>query len=171
MCDVMDKLSKQEFTNVMKKWLFGFLQKKHGKEYSIEVFEPDRVLSKLTRRDLKESVLNLHFFDFRPDILGIMKNKSNGTIELVFLNRETKAFGLREIGEMQCYCRLTNPMYAFLASTQGLASQIDNLINHFKRHEIIIYPKNTIKIFRWDQSKKCIDHLSVTPLEDRDFFL
>ena len=111
------------------------------------------------------------YLDFKPDILGILTHIKTKKIELVFLNREIKAFGLKEIGEMVCYCRLTNPKIALMVSSQGLASPIDKMINHNKRNDIISYNGKNIFIFRWDLEKDNIDEISITPIEGRKFII
>jgi len=163
----MSKLTKPEFNNILVSWLEKFLNKKFP-DAEIEVIIPDRFLSKSNNEKLK-TIPNKAFLEFKPDILGIVKQ--NNQIGLVILNRELKSFSLKEIGEMQCYCRIAKPLIALMASLQGLASQVDKLINHNKKHNIISYGDNQlIKIFRWDEEANRIDPFSITPLEDREFF-
>lgn len=162
----MTKLTKLEFNEVLIKWLEDFLENKFPKS-NIEVFSPEGVLSKSNHPKIKK-IANYPFFEFKPDIVGVLE--INDKFELVILNRELRAFSLKDVGEMQCYCRISNPRLAFMASLQGIAPQIDKLINHNKKHEIISYDHNSIKIFRWDDELNKIDQFSITPLEERNFF-
>ena len=161
--------AKSDFTNRLEKWLQDFLGKKYGGCSHINVIQPKTSLNRLTDINLKLNIPNISFLDFKPDILGILTHVKTNETELVFLNREVKAFGLREIGEMVCYCRLANPKIALMISSQGLASPIDKMINHNKRNDIISYNNRNIFIFRWDREKDEIDHLSITPIEGRKF--
>lgn len=165
-----NRLTKPELTEIVKKWLEEFLIKKYGKEYEIYVEIPERTLNLLNNRDLKE-LKNISFFNFKPDLIGILKNKSNKSVELVIVNRELKSIGLRELGELQCYCRLSNPFLAIWISLQGLAGPIDKLINHNKKQGILEYENKKIIILRWDQFKKEIDKFSISPIEYREFIL
>jgi len=159
-------ITKPEITKILKDWLSNFLSRKYP-EYEIEVLTPRRALSNLENRRLKR-VQNISFFDFKPDVLGILTKKNNS--ELVLLNREVRTWGLQDIGVMLLYCRISKPLHAFMISTLGLAPQIDRIINHHKRHELISYEGEKIKIFRWDLTINNIDKLSITPLEERPFF-
>lgn len=163
----MNKLTKPDFNDVLVSWLKKFLNKKFP-QAEIEIIVPDRFLSKSDNEKLR-TIPNRAFFEFKPDVLGIIKQ--NNQVDLVLLNRELKSFSLKEIGEMQCYCRIAKPKLALMVSLQGLAPQVDKLINHNKKHNIISYGSNQlIKIFRWDEEAKQIDQFSITPLEDRNFF-
>tara|TARA_Y100001936_G_C16086351_1_gene682047 strand:+ start:1743 stop:2234 length:492 start_codon:yes stop_codon:yes gene_type:complete len=162
-------MDKQEFTNILQNWLEEFAKKKFSNEYEIKVIIPNSNLNILQDVDLSKMV-NVGLMEFKPDILGILTNKKTKQIELILLNREIKKFGLREIGEMLCYCRLTNPKLAIMASLKGLSPDIDKMINHQKRKEILEFNDNVIQLFRWDQHKTRIDKYSITPIESKEFF-
>lgn len=165
----MTKISKSDFTGILKDWLENFLTQKYGREYNISVLAPYRTLNRLNVLALKK-LDAISFFVFKPNLLGILECITDGSVHLVFLNRELRSFSLKDIGEMLCYCRIAKPVLALMASTIGLASQIDKLINHNKRHDIIAYYDKTVKIFRWDTVTNKIDKLSITPLEERELF-
>ena len=164
------RLTKLELTKLIKNWLEEFLVKKYGNEYTIYVGVPERALNLLNNKDLKK-IKNISFFNFKPDLIGVLKHKTNNSIELVIINRELKSIGLRELGELQCYCRLSNPLLAMWISLQGLAGPIDKLINHNKKQGILEYDKKKIIILRWDSFKKEIDKYSISPVEYREFIL
>ena len=166
----MTKITKTEFRETIRKWLEQFLDKKYSETHKVKVLVPNRALSKLNDETIKKKVKNISFFDFKPHILGILERREDQSIDLVLVNREIKSIGLREIGEMLCYCRVAKPLLALIFSIQGLASQIDRLINHNKRHDIIIYDNRKLKILRWDLPSNDIDKLGITPLEEREFF-
>ena len=165
------KLTKQEFGKIIKDWLEKFLVNKYGKDYDIISIDfPARTLNLLNNNEIKK-VKNISFFSFKPDLVGILKNKRSGSVELVIINRELRSIGLRELGEMQCYCRLAKPFLAMWFSLQGLAGPIDRLINHNKKEGILEYNDKKIIILRWDNFKKQIDKFSITPVEYRNFIL
>lgn len=164
------KLDKKQLINVFKNWLERFLNKKYGKDYDIYIEVPERNLNLLNNKDLKK-IKDISFFTFKPDLIGILKHKKDKRIELVIVNRELKSISLRELGELQCYCRLAKPLLAFWVSLQGLAGPIDRLINHNKKHGILEYDGSKIIILRWDTFKKGIDKFSISPVEYRDFIL
>lgn len=164
------RLNKPELTNIIIKWLEEFLTRKYGKEYNIYIEVPERNLNLLNNKDIK-SIKNYSFFTFKPDIIGILKHKKNQKVELVIVNRELKSIGLRELGELQCYCRLAKPLLAIWFSLQGLSGAIDRLINHNKKQGILEYDNKKIIILRWDSFKREIDKFSISPIECRGFIL
>ncbi len=163
-------LNKSQFTTKLEEWLSNFLIKKYGNNYDIEILVKPGTLSKSLNEKIKR-ISNYSFLQFEPDIVGILENKSTNEIELVLLNRETKTYGIREIGEMLCFCRLADPKHAIMASLRGLSADVNKMINHEKKHDLLIHNSKTIKIFRWDETDDSIDELSITPIEEKDFFL
>jgi hypothetical protein len=99
-----------------------------------------------------------------------LEEKKTERIELVFLNRETKAYGIREIGEMLCFCQLAKPRLAMMSSLKGLSPQVNKMINHEKKYDILSYDSDKIKIFRWDEDANSPDELTITPIDERSFF-
>lgn len=162
-------LSKSQFTYKLYVWLNDFLTEKYGSEYEIEIIVKPGMLSKSSNEKIKQ-LSNYSFLEFEPDILGILEKSADNSTELVFLNRQTKAYGIREIGEMYCFCKLAKPKHAFMASLVGLSANVNKMINHEKKHDLITYENDTIKIIRWDEDANAIDELSTTPIEEKDFF-
>ncbi|RMW40702.1 MAG: hypothetical protein EA442_01530 [Candidatus Nitrosopelagicus sp.] len=150
-------MDKEKFTEKMAKWLEQHLEKKYEKTHNIQVIESSSNLDIIPNEYLKK-IPNIGLMEFKPDVLGILIDKNNdANIELVFLNRETKKFGLRELGEMLCYCRIANPKHAFMVSLKGLSPAVDKMINHYKNNKIVSYKNNKIIIFRWDETSDKID--------------
>ncbi len=164
-------MDKDTFTKLMESWLGTYLSKKYSKSHNVHTMIPQSNLDLIPNNFLKK-LSNISLMQFKPDILGILVDKKDESkIELVFLNRETKKFSLREIGEMLCYCRIANPKHAFMTSINGLSPAVDKMINHYKNNKIISFNENQIIIFRWDEKASNIDEYSITPIEEKDFFL
>jgi len=161
-------MNKADLIKILKPWLKKFLEKKFS-NYEVEIEVLTTTINKIDNKKLKK-LENYSFLEIKPDVLGILKHKKTGEIKLVFLNREDKSIGVREIGEMLCFCRLAKPIVAIMVSTKGLSSEVDKMINHQKKHKILSFDKQKIKIFRWDEMKSDIDKLTITPMEDRNFF-
>jgi len=161
-------MKKEELTEKLESWLDNFLKKKFT-NYNIEILTKAGFLNRSANQKLQK-LANISFLEFEPDILGILEEKMTKEIELVFLNREIKAYGIREIGEMLCFCRLAKPKLAMMVSLRGLSPQVNKMINHEKKYDILSYDLNKIKIFRWDECLNDIDKLTITPIEERNFF-
>ena len=161
-------MKKEELTEKLESWLDNFLKKKFT-NYNIEILTKAGFLNRSANQKLQK-LANISFLEFEPDILGILEEKMTKEIELVFLNREIKAYGIREIGEMLCFCRLAKAKLAMMGSLRGLSPQVNKMINHEKKYDILSYDLNKIKIFRWDECLNDIDKLTITPIEERNFF-
>ena len=162
-------MEKGELTQKLESWLDNFLKKKFT-NYNIEILTKAGFLNRSVNQKLQK-IANISFLEFEPDILGILEEKKTKEIELVFLNREIKAYGIREIGEMLCFCRLAKPKLAMMVSLRGLSPQVNKMINHEKKYDILSYDLNKIKIFRWDECLNDIDKLTITPIEEKEFFV
>ena len=161
-------MKKDELTQKLEIWLNDFLKKKFS-QYNIEILVKPGLLNNSSNEKLKQ-LGNISFLEFEPDILGILEEKKTERIELVFLNRETKAYGIREIGEMLCFCQLAKPRLAMMSSLKGLSPQVNKMINHEKKYDILSYDSDKIKIFRWDEDTNSPDELTITPIDERSFF-
>jgi hypothetical protein len=163
-------MNKDSFTSHMKDWLGAYLNKKYDATHKIKILIPQSNLDIIPDDSLKK-LPNISLMQFKPDVLGILVDKlDQSKIELVFLNRETKKFSLRELGEMLCYCRIANPKHAFMTSLKGLSPAVDKMINHYKNNKIILFNDKEIIIFRWDEKDDKIDEYSITPVEKKDFY-
>jgi hypothetical protein len=160
---------KQEFENAAKKWLEQFLVKTVAEKQTVNVLAPKSNISKLAIGAIKK-IDGYSFMEFKPDILGILEGKEK--TDLVFLNRSISSLSLKEIGELQCYSRLAKPLFSFLTSPKGLASEVALLLlNKETQKSLLCYDDNKFIItFKLDPNNSTIETTSVYPLEMRHFF-
>ncbi len=164
-------MDKNEFTKKLQRWLITFLTRKFSDNYEIvDIIIPDVYLSKLNN-ELIKSLPNYSIWDFKPDILGILKNKETKEINLVFVNRSTSALSLKEIGELQCYARLANTKLALLVSLSGISNEVNILLleNDIRKRLLNYGDDKDIIVFSWDIQIDGVDFNSVMPLEKRDY--
>lgn len=163
---------KDKLTNELKIWLENFLKKKYAVEYDIKVIIPESNLSKLAIPEIKH-VEDYSSLEFKPDILGILLNKSTKNIELVFLNRSTSAISLKEIGEMHCYSKLAKPKISFLVSSKGLPDEVNLLLlNEDIEDSLLTYDTNKkIFVFKYNIESSCMDKNSIFPINKKEFLL
>ncbi len=160
-------MDKSQFTDIMKYWLENYLQDKYRESYHVSIVIPSSNISKLPDKEIKDTVENYSSFEFYPDILGILKHKTiTNKVELVFLNRSITSISLKEIGEIQCYCRIADPLEAFIVSSKGLPQEINMLLlDEVISTSLLKYSSNKfINAFTWDLTKGGIDLLSIFPL-------
>ena len=134
----------------------------------IDIIEKSN-LSKINNENIKK-FLNYNNWDFIPDYAVIVINKeANSKLEIILINRETKAVGLRSIGEIMSYNRLVNPKFSFLITDKGLSNEISSfMINEKIRSRLIKFGRNSLIIFSFDDNSEKINQESIIPFEYRN---
>lgn len=160
-------MNKSQFTDIMQCWLEKYLKAKYRASYHVSTVIPTSNISKLPNRDIKDNVKNYSSLEFYPDILGILKHKTlTNKVEMVFLNRSLTSISLKEIGEIQCYCRIAEPLEAFIVSPKGLPQEINMLLlDDVISTSLLKYNSSKfINVFTWDDKKNAIEPRSIFPL-------
>lgn len=164
-------MDKQIFTHTLRDWLENFLKKKYSLSHEIILVTiPNTSLSKMNNEYIKQ-IANYSAWEFKPDILGILKEKGSGKLELVLLNRSTSALSLKELGEMNCYARLTGSFLAIVASLNGVSNEVNILLLEDSiRNRVLEYGDNqSLIVIGWDEKNNRINKDSIIPFEQRDF--
>ncbi len=166
-------MEKNDFTERMRQWLESFLKRRLALTHDVlEVLAPTSSLSKLNNEHIK-GLQNYSSWDFKPDILGIIQDKKTNQKEIVLLNRSTSALSLKEIGEINCYARLTKASLVFLTSTRGLSSEVNILLldDDIRKRVLQLNGGGEITIFAWDEGTDSINQNSIVPFTKKDFLL
>ena len=169
--------------NVFRERQQGYLDaiKKHGLSYQMPVVETEFSIEKG-----KDIFIKLWSSDNRPDAiisssiqltLGILLQtklydvKIPHKLELIILNRSTSALSLKEIGEINCYARLTGAYMAFLTSLNAVSNEVSILLlDDTIKNRVLDYGKDKkIIVFGWDEKNNQINKDSVIPFEQKDF--
>ena len=134
----------------------------------IDIIEKSN-LSKINNENIKK-FSNYNNWDFIPDYAVIVINKeANSKLEIILINRETKAVGLRSIGEIMSYNRLVNPKFSFLISDKGHSNEISYfMVNEKIRLRLLGFNKNSLIIFSFDDNSDNVNQESVVPFEYRN---
>lgn len=166
-------MDKQFFTNILRDWLENFLKKKFSLSHEIILVTiPNTSLSKINNEYIKQ-ITNYSAWEFKPDVLGIIKEKKSGKLELVLLNRSTSALSLKELGEMNCYARLTGSILAVVASLNGVSNEVNILLLEDSiRNRVLDYGNNQpLLVIGWDEKNNRINEDSIIPFEYKDFLV
>ncbi len=164
-------MDKQQFTTELKKWLESFLNKNLSSTHDILlVTTPETSLSKINN-DLIKQIPNYSAWEFKPDVFAILKNKKNDKLEIVLLNRSTSSLSLKELGEMNCYARLTGSFLAIVASLNGVSNEVNILLleNSIRERVLNYGGEKSIIVIGWDEKNNRINKDSVIPFEHKDF--
>lgn len=161
---------KEKYTQIVKKWLEHFLKRKYSINYDIEVIVPGSNICRLPNPSIKK-IKNYPLFDFKPDILGVLTNKKNSEVEFIFLNRLINAISIKDVGEMNVYSNLADPLLSFIISAKGLPSEVNNLLLNERIEESLLNYGNekSIVLFRLLDNNS-IDKKTIFPRRFKDFF-
>ena len=134
----------------------------------IDIIEKSN-LSKINNENIKK-FSNYNNWDFIPDYAVIVINKeANSKLEIILINKETKAVGLRSIGEIMSYNRLVNPKFSFLITDKGHSNEISYfMINEKIRSRLIKFGRNSLIIFSFNDNSEKINQESIIPFEYRN---
>lgn len=161
---------KQEYSIIAKNWLENFLKKKHADKFDIEVIIPQSNISKLAHPKIKR-IENYTLFDFKPDVLGLLTNKANSKVEIVLLNRSVNAINVKEIGEMNVYSSISDPLYSFIVSPKGLPTEVNTLLlNDSIETALLNYNREKTIILLKLLENGNIDNKSIFPRKFKDYF-
>lgn len=161
-------ITKTEFTKKMRDWFEKYLEDSYSPEYDIDVILPKSSLSMINRGDLK-SISDISSYEFRPDILGILTGADGS--KLAFLNRNMHAIGIKDIGELLCYCRLAKPIEAFISSLKGVATEVTLLLMRLDVQERLLkYDNKYITLFGWNSQLDEPEIRSMIPSSKREKF-
>ena len=163
----MAKNVKSEFElyEPMRCWLQKYLEDKY-KGYKVITLDShartlDKYLEEYNVIDYYPQIVGL---DIQIDVLGIIIKKNNAKI--VFIEAKKTQLNLHDLGQLWAYCKLCDPIEAFLFSSLGLGS-LNKIINNLERNDLLDFgDKKTIKkmqIAKWDLRSQNIDFTTLIP--------
>ncbi len=162
-------MDKDDLSKEIKKWLCEFIDNNYKDIYSLlDVIINPTSLSRINN-DYIRLLPNRSSWEFSPDILGIIENKANKNISLIFINRTISSISLKEIGELFLYSKLAKVEFSFLVSSIGISNEVNILLvdDNIRKRLLNFDTNKNITIFTWD---KKININSVLPIDSRKFF-
>lgn len=98
------------------------------------------------------------------DVLGIVINK--GIPNIAFIEAKKTQLNLHDLGQLWAYCKLCEPIEAYLLSSAGLGSLNKVLIN-LNRQDLLDFGNGKkikkMQIGKWDLSTNSIDYKTLVP--------
>ena len=102
--------------------------------------------------------------DIQIDVLGIIINK--GKPNIAFIEAKKTQLNLHDLGQLWAYCKLCEPIEAFLLSSAGLGS-LNKVLNNLNRQYLLDFGSGkTIKkmqVGKWDVTTKSIAFKTLVP--------
>lgn len=154
-----------ELYEPMREWLQKYLEDKYKNADIITIDAHSKTLDTY----LKEyNVLDQYpltvGLDIQVDILGIIKKGNR--VFLAFIEAKKTQLNLHDLGQLWAYCKLCDPLEAFLLSSSGLGS-LNKIINNLLREDLLDFGDGKLikkmKVGKWDTSSNSIDYNSLVP--------
>lgn len=118
----------------------------------------------LTQHNLIDQYPQAVGLDIQIDVTGIVifPHKS----ELFFIEAKKNALTLHDLGQLWAYCKLIDPLGAYLLSSHSLGC-LDKILKNLGREDMLDFGKQKIIkkmcVGKWDVIRKTIDSNSVVP--------
>lgn len=154
-----------ELYEPMRVWLQKYLEDKYKGAEVITIDAHARTLDVfLEEQEVIDKYPQAVGLDIQIDVLGIVKQKIKTS--LVFIEAKKTQLNLHDLGQLWAYCRLCDPMEAFLLSSDGIGS-LNKILNNLRRVDLLNFGDGkTIKsmqVGKWDISSNSIDHKTLVP--------
>lgn len=154
-----------ELYEPMRQWLQRYLEGKYRASKVITIDTHARSLdSFLTEIGIIEQYQQTVGLNIQIDVLGIIFGKKGA--DIVFIEAKKTPLNLHDLGQLWAYCKLCNPLEAFLLSSGGLGS-LDKILNNLSRQDLLDFGSGkTIKkmqVGKWSVSANTIDFKTLVP--------
>lgn len=154
-----------ELYEPMRAWFQKYLEDKYKGAEVITIDAHARTLDVfLEEQEVIDKYPQAVGLDIQIDVLGIVKQKIKTS--LVFIEAKKTQLNLHDLGQLWAYCRLCDPMEAFLLSSDGIGS-LNKILNNLRRVDLLNFGDGkTIKsmqVGKWDISSNSIDHKTLVP--------
>ena len=106
-------------------------------------------------------------FDIRIDIAGFVIRKNK--LDCVFIECKASQISLSHVSQLLGYCRVANPLFAYLLSTHGVGASLNSLIMTYNRSDILEYywekghkPRRML-LAKWNELSKNVEFDTLLP--------
>ena len=154
-----------ELYEPMRIWLQNYLEDKYKGAKIITIDSHARTLDLfLEQYGVIDSYPQTVGLDIQIDILGIVIK--NGKPNIVFIEAKKTQLNLHDLGQLWAYCKLCDPIEAFLLSSYGLGS-LNKILKNFGRNDLLDFGDGKqikkMQVGKWDISTKSLDFKTLVP--------
>ena len=149
----------------MRVWLQQYLEEKYKGANVITIDSHARTLDVfLEQYNIVDYYPQAIGLDIQIDVLGIIINK--GKPQIAFIEAKKTQLNLHDLGQLWAYCKLCEPIEAFLLSSSGLGS-LNKVLNNFNRQDLLDFGNGKIikkmQVGKWDLTTQTIDYKTLIP--------
>ena len=154
-----------ELYEPMRVWLQEYLENKyHGAEIRTIDSHARTLDTFLELQGIISQYPQTVGLDIQIDVLGLV---ARGTrTDIVFIEAKKTKLNLHDLGQLWAYCKLCNPLEAFLLSSVDMGS-LNKVLNNLSRQDLLdIGDGRRIKKMRvgkWDLTRNAVDFTTLVP--------
>ncbi len=157
-----------ELYEPMRQWLQTYLEDKYKGSEIITVDSHARTLdSFLEDYKILDNYPQTVGLDIQIDVLGIIKK--NAKTNIVFIEAKKTQLNLHDLGQLWAYCKLCDPLEAFLLSSAGMGS-LNKILNNLGREDLLDFGDGKrikrMQVGKWDLTANSVDFRTVIPKID-----
>ena len=154
-----------ELYEPMRCWLQTYLEEKYPRAKIITVDSHAQTLDFfLEKYGVIDNYPQAVGLDIQIDVLGIIVDGKKASI--AFIEAKKTQLNLHDLGQLWAYCKLCDPLEAFLLSSAGLGS-LNKVLNNFNRRDLLDFGDGKrikqMQVGKWDISSKCINFQTLIP--------
>ena len=154
-----------ELYEPMRKWLQQYLEDKYKNGEIITVDSHARTLDVfLEEYGVIDNYPQTIGLDIQIDVLGIVKK--NGKSQIFFIEAKKTQLNLHDLGQLWAYCKLCDPIEAFLLSSAGLGS-LNKILNNLHRMDLLEFGDGKkikkMQVGKWNTNNDSLDYHSLVP--------
>ena len=149
----------------MRLWLQRYLEDKYKGAKVITIDSHARTLDVfLEEQGVIDQYPQTVGLDIQIDILGIVILRNKATI--VFIEAKKTQLNLHDLGQLWAYCKLCDPIEAFLLSSVGTGS-LNKILNNLSREDLLDFGDGKhikkMQVGKWDLNTNSIDFKTLYP--------
>lgn len=154
-----------ELYEPMRAWLQRYLEDKYKGAKVITVDSHARTLDTfLEEYNVLERYPQTVGLDIQIDVLGIIVQRCKTSI--VFIEAKKTQLNLHDLGQLWAYCKLCDPVEAFLLSSAGIGS-LNKILNNLSRQDLLDFGDGKkikkMQVGKWDLNASSIDYKTLVP--------
>lgn len=149
----------------MRVWFQRYLEEKYIGSNVIAVDTSTKTLDTiLANYGVIDQYPHIVGLDIQIDILGIITN--NGKTQIAFIEAKKTQLNLHHLGQLWAYCRLCDPIEAFLLSSEGLGC-LSKILGNLGRQDLLNFGDGKkikqMRVGKWDISNNNLDYKTLIP--------
>ena len=129
--------------------------------HTLEIFEDHPAIDEIYVACKEEYISKLNIHNLKSvEFITIRNNK------VLFIEAKKTQLNLHDLGQLWAYCKLCDPIEAFLLSSYGLGS-LNKILNNLLRDDLLDFGDGKkikkMQVGRWDITTNSIDYNSLIP--------